>query len=64
MARCAQLLEEYTSVDFVDINMGCPIDMVCNKCDPLTHCPTMNIVYRSTANPTKEQCCHVRHLPT
>ena len=32
MARCAQLLEEYATVDFVDINMGCPIDMICNKC--------------------------------
>lgn len=32
MARCAQLLEEHTSVDFIDINMGCPIDLVCGKC--------------------------------
>ncbi|XP_046573550.1 tRNA-dihydrouridine(47) synthase [NAD(P)(+)]-like [Haliotis rubra] len=28
MTRCAQLLTEVTTIDFVDINCGCPIDMV------------------------------------
>ena len=32
MARCAQLLDERVDVDFVDINSGCPIDLICNKC--------------------------------
>ena len=31
MARCGELLDETTSCDFVDINMGCPIDGVCAK---------------------------------
>ena len=31
LTRCCQLLEVHVSVDFVDINMGCPIDVVCNR---------------------------------
>jgi tRNA-dihydrouridine synthase 3 len=31
MARCAQLIEDRCSVDFVDVNFGCPIDVVCGK---------------------------------
>jgi len=28
MARCAELISTHTSVDFVDINVGCPIDVI------------------------------------
>lgn len=28
MARCCQLLDDLVSVDFVDLNFGCPIDLV------------------------------------
>ncbi len=31
VTRCCQLLEENIDVDFIDINMGCPIDMICQK---------------------------------
>lgn len=31
VARCCQLIDEYCEVDFIDINMGCPIDSVCDK---------------------------------
>ena len=31
MARVAQLLEEKVDCDFVDINMGCPIDLIFQK---------------------------------
>ncbi|KAG1661393.1 tRNA-dihydrouridine(47) synthase [NAD(P)(+)]-like [Nymphon striatum] len=31
MTRCAQVINEYLDVDFVDINMGCPIDLVYKK---------------------------------
>ncbi|KXZ47992.1 hypothetical protein GPECTOR_31g355 [Gonium pectorale] len=31
LARCGQLISESVSVDFMDINMGCPIDLVCDK---------------------------------
>jgi len=31
LGKAAQLVSDQLSVDFVDINMGCPIDVVCNK---------------------------------
>ncbi|XP_054270481.1 tRNA-dihydrouridine(47) synthase [NAD(P)(+)]-like isoform X2 [Macrosteles quadrilineatus] len=31
MTRCAQLLQEQTNIDFIDINVGCPIDLVYNQ---------------------------------
>ena len=35
MSRCMQLLEDEVvskgGLDFIDVNMGCPIDLVCNK---------------------------------
>lgn len=31
MTRCAQLLERETVSEFVDLNCGCPIDVVCNR---------------------------------
>ncbi|KAH9500906.1 tRNA-dihydrouridine(47) synthase [NAD(P)(+)]-like protein [Bulinus truncatus] len=31
MTRCAQLLSETSQVDFIDINCGCPIDLICKK---------------------------------
>jgi tRNA-dihydrouridine synthase 3 len=31
MDRLAQVLENEIKVDFVDLNMGCPLDFICNK---------------------------------
>ncbi|XP_021915352.1 tRNA-dihydrouridine(47) synthase [NAD(P)(+)]-like isoform X2 [Zootermopsis nevadensis] len=28
MTRCAQMLEEKTQIDFIDVNLGCPIELV------------------------------------
>ena len=28
MTKCAQLLDENADFDFMDINMGCPIDLI------------------------------------
>ena len=34
MTRCAQLLDDTVTASFVDVNVGCPIDLICNKCVP------------------------------
>ena len=31
MSKCAEMLCDYTEVDFIDINCGCPIDLVYNS---------------------------------
>ncbi|KAI8114550.1 hypothetical protein M9434_002672 [Picochlorum sp. BPE23] len=31
MTRCAQIIEDNCDIDFVDINCGCPIDLIVNK---------------------------------
>jgi tRNA-dihydrouridine synthase len=31
MTKCAELLQNEISLDFVDINIGCPIDLVFTK---------------------------------
>lgn len=31
MTRCAELINRHAQVDFVDINTGCPLDLICNK---------------------------------
>lgn len=31
LARCAQVICQECDVDFIDLNMGCPIDIICKK---------------------------------
>ena len=31
VGRCVQALDDTIECDFIDINMGCPIDLICNK---------------------------------
>ena len=32
LSRTAQLIEDNCDVSFVDVNMGCPIDLICDRC--------------------------------
>ena len=31
MTRCAQVIQQNCDIDFIDINMGCPIDLIYQK---------------------------------
>ena len=31
LSRTAQLIEDNCDVSFVDVNMGCPIDLICDR---------------------------------
>ena len=31
VTRCVEMISSYTEVDFIDLNVGCPIDLVFNK---------------------------------
>ena len=55
MVRCAQLLEESTQVDFVDINMGCPIDLICNKYAHFL-CPGLSLLWHRKS-PSADATC-------
>ena len=35
LSRTAQLIEDNCDVSFVDVNMGCPIDLICDRCTTL-----------------------------
>ena len=61
MTRCAQLLEEQVQVDFVDVNCGCPIDLICNKCawHPAAVPSAERVGRRLAAEPPLSQC--IRH---
>ena len=37
MARCAELLNKTCDIDFIDINLGCPIDLIYKKVTPLEY---------------------------
>lgn len=44
VARCVQLLDDNIDADFIDSNMGCPIDLVRCTLEPLqafTDCPSV-----------------------
>jgi hypothetical protein len=46
MSKCAELLQSKTEIDFIDVNVGCPIELVFNKvnqglfylCNSTTEC--------------------------
>lgn len=54
MARCAQLLSETCDIDFIDINVGCPIDMIFDMVCRTHACAiTINIKFRCKFIPCK-----------
>jgi tRNA-dihydrouridine synthase 3 len=38
MTRCAQMLEEKTHIDFIDVNLGCPIELVYQQVQKAVSC--------------------------
>jgi Dihydrouridine synthase (Dus) len=52
-ARCVQLLDDCCSVDFIDINCGCPIDLVRS---------TGDILHRIHASGTCHCECYTCHM--
>mmetsp|Transcript_5553 Transcript_5553/g.19100 ORF Transcript_5553/g.19100 Transcript_5553/m.19100 type:complete len:645 (-) Transcript_5553:85-2019(-) len=52
LSRCAELLSDHADCTFVDLNMGCPIDIVCNRGAGsmlLTKLPRVERILRSMA---------------
>lgn len=36
MMRCAELLSSEVTADFVDLNLGCPLDLICDQGERVT----------------------------
>uniref|UniRef100_UPI00358EF6D2 tRNA-dihydrouridine(47) synthase [NAD(P)(+)]-like n=1 Tax=Myxine glutinosa TaxID=7769 RepID=UPI00358EF6D2 len=67
MTKCADLLNRSIDIDFVDINMGCPLDLVCHKvgqlgggCALLTKSLKLQQIVQGVVSVSM---CHVRIHP-
>ena len=52
MTRCAEVVSTHAEVDFIDINVGCPIDLVCNK---VMQCPLLCLLCKTVTRISMER---------
>ena len=53
MTKCAEMLCQHVEVDFIDINCGCPIDLIFNSVNSACYMPKVRGVVHLYSLPTR-----------